>query len=896
MRALPNVVLLSLVFAACSSESKNEPGSGLPTDPEEYLTPPTSCAFDCPVPAECEPSGYECLALSPYEKLPHAEACGKWDGKYPAPVAGKCNATLPTGAAAKKTGADPDDPSTTILPTGYFAKPVGKTIPLIDTQGGFASNVLAIAGSDLAVTIDTGIKDHAVRLIDTKAIETSPATAIKSLVRYGSSENLTHGGVIVAGSTGMTRRLYVGGGFGADAKLYAFDIDLTAATLKANTGANIPIAMVGSGKPMPSGMAVRPDGKLVVGSQNNDAGTAVYVIDPATKMLVRSIPIAKRDIFTVFIHPADTAGKYAYASSWDGDRVDVLDLDAGTVVKSIPVGKSPQAFVALDARYMALVSSDADEISVFDTLPSSWSLVSTTKIVENTGYGWAPSGAAYDATAKRLYVSLAGLNAVAAYDVVLGSAAPALALHGMIGTEWWPTAVALRSDGAIVIVNGKGRGTGANPIAFKPSDGDITSRTKGSVQVVPAAELTAGTKTGVDALTDLGKLPGASKVECGGAPYDFPIPATNAEGPSKVIKKVVFAVKENKTFDAVFGDMPGLEGDPKLIMAPGQMEVLFGNERKIAKTFTNFDNYYTSAEQSIQGHIWTAYGRITEWSERNWLIAWGRGIRFPSMGIAQGKPVEGSLFDWFAREKVDYDNMGELVGSSNLVSPPSDPLYPGKFYAMGLPDTVKACYIAARSRVLCNLKPFTYAVMPNDHTAGGSANAPTVESYIAVGDEGTGQLVEALSKGPDWQHTLVVITMDDPQDGGDHVDAHRTPLLFAGPWVKRGYVSKGHYDTSSLHKLFAHIFGVKYPNEIVARASLPLDAFTSTPDYTPFDHAKRTVKLSCNPAGTKLSTEAAMSNWNFAEPDQAPGIARHVWEALHNGEAPPEGYGDDDDD
>jgi len=899
MRALRSSVLVSLsvAFLACSSENKESPSPANLGDPEDFRSPPTSCALDCPGNSECEPDGYQCPALAARDTLPHAEACGTWDGKFPAPVTGKCNATLPTGAAAKKTGVDPDDPTTTILPTGYRAKPVGKTIPLSDTQGGFGSNAVTIEGTDLAVVIDVGIKDHAVRLIDTKAIESAPATAIKGLVRYGSDENLTHGAVVVAGATGTTRRLYVGGGNGADARLYAFDIDVTAMTLKANTAENIPLPIAGQGKPMPSGMAARPDGKIVVATQNNAGSSPVFVVEPKTKTVEKTITVDKRDVFTVYINPADTAGKYGFASSWDGDRVDVLDLDAAAVLKSIPVGKAPQAFVALDARYIALVSSDADEISVFDTLPSTWSLVSKTKIVEGSGYGWAPGGVTYDATAKRLYVSLAGLNAVAAYDVVLSTtAAPALAMHGMIGTEWWPTAVSLRGDGALVVVNGKGLGTGANPIPFKPSEGNITSLAKGSVQLVTSAELAASTKNGVDALTDLGKLEGASKVECGGAPYDFPVPSTNTEGPSKVIKKVVFAIKENKTFDAVFGDVPGVEGDPKLVMAPGQMEVLFGNERKIAKEFTNFDNYYTSAEQSVQGHIWTAYGRITEFSERNWLLAWGRGLRLPTMGISQGKPVEGSLFDWFVRENVDYDNMGELTGASDLKKPPSDPRYPGVFYAMGLPDSVKACYIAARSNVLCDLKPFTYAVMPNDHTSGGSAGQPTVESYIAVGDEGTGMLVEALSKSRDWAQTLVVITMDDPQDGGDHVDAHRTPLMFAGPWVKRGYVSKGHYDTTSLHKLFAHIFGIKYPNEIVARAALPLDAFTSTPDYTAFDHAKRTVKLGCNAKGTPASTTAAMSKWDFSIPDQAPGIGRQVWEILHNGAPAPAGYGDGDDD
>jgi hypothetical protein len=273
----------------------------------------------------------------------------------------------------------------------------------------------------------------------------------------------------------------------------------------------------------------------------------------------------------------------------------------------------------------------------------------------------------------------------------------------------------------------------------------------------------------------------------------------------------------------------------------------------------------------------------------------------PVMGVSQGKPIEGSMFSWLQREKVMFDNMGELAGAvdDDMQTPRNcclDPQYPGKFYAQDEPDTRKACYIAARARVTCDLKQFSYALFPNDHTAGGSAGLATVETYVAIGDEGTGQLVEALSKSPLWPETLVVITMDDPQNGGDHVDAHRTPLLFAGPWVKRGYVSKGHYDISSVHKLFAHIYGIAYPNEIVARAALPLDAFTSTPDYTPFAHRQRSIQLACNSRNTPEATEAAMSHWDFSEPDQAPGISKQIWSLFHHGAPPPEGYGDDDDD
>jgi hypothetical protein len=186
----------------------------------------------------------------------------------------------------------------------------------------------------------------------------------------------------------------------------------------------------------------------------------------------------------------------------------------------------------------------------------------------------------------------------------------------------------------------------------------------------------------------------------------------------------------------------------------------------------------------------------------------------------------------------------------------------------------KSCYVAARARATCDLKSFTYVVMPNDHTQGGAAGAPVPEVMIAVNDEATGMLLDAISHSPIWPTTLVVITEDDPQNGGDHVDAHRTPLVLASPWVKRGYVSSTHIDMASLHKLFAHVFAKPYLGETVANAAVPFDMFTSTPDYTPYTYAPHTVESSCNPSGT-LQAKIA-EGWNLVDPDEAPGLAAQV--------------------
>jgi hypothetical protein len=335
-------------------------------------------------------------------------------------------------------------------------------------------------------------------------------------------------------------------------------------------------------------------------------------------------------------------------------------------------------------------------------------------------------------------------------------------------------------------------------------------------------------------------------------------------------------IRENKTYDAVFGDRADLgDGDPKLIMAANVdlQGKVWQNARAIAGTFTNFDNFYTDAEQSLQGHTWTAFGRTNDYVERIWLSTWGRGTRpatEPSITKA-AQTEEGTVFEWLFANGIDYDNMGEASGTG-----PNglDKRYPGLVYAGNLPDTDKSCYIAGRIRLQCDLKPFTYALQPNDHTNGGQAGSAAPEVMVAVNDEATGMLLDALSHSPRWKDTLLIVTEDDPQDGGDHVDLHRTLLLMASPWVRRGYVSHGHYDMGSVYKLIAHIYGIPYNNESIRSAILPIDAFTSTPDYTPFTYLPRTVDAPCNGANTKEAKEAEA--WDFSEPDEQPGLSEQI--------------------
>jgi hypothetical protein len=245
---------------------------------------------------------------------------------------------------------------------------------------------------------------------------------------------------------------------------------------------------------------------------------------------------------------------------------------------------------------------------------------------------------------------------------------------------------------------------------------------------------------------------------------------------------------------------------------------------------------------------------------------------------ADTTPEEGGIFDWLSKNKIDFDNMGELLSGA-----PLDQGFGLVSTSGAQPDTKGACYIAGRARLLCDMKPFSYVWLVNDHTLGGKAGAPNPGLMVSVNDEATGMIVDAISHSPMWKSSLIIVIEDDPQDGADHVDAHRSIAVFASPWVKRGYVTNTHFDVQSLHKLFAHIYGIPYNNRTTADAALPFDLFTSTPDYTPFDYQPRSyTDVTCNAAGSKHALEAEAQHWDFSEPDDQPGLSAQIWEMLHD--------------
>ena len=113
---------------------------------------------------------------------------------------------------------------------------------------------------------------------------------------------------------------------------------------------------------------------------------------------------------------------------------------------------------------------------------------------------------------------------------------------------------------------------------------------------------------------------------------------------------------------------------------------------------------------------------------------------------------------------------------------------------------------------------------------------------VADNDEATGRFIDALSHSDYWASSMVFVIEDDPQDGGDHVELHRSPCLVISPWVKRGYTSSVHYDVPGAvaHASRCSSASTRSTSATATRAAM-YDLFADQPDLTPYTFIPRKI-------------------------------------------------------
>jgi DNA-binding beta-propeller fold protein YncE len=538
-------------------------------------------------------------------------------------------------------------------------------------------------------------------------------------------------------------------------------------------------------------------------------------------------------------------------------------------------GASPNS-LAIGSRYAYVSNATNDNISVIDYRNHRITATIPIRVDSSIDHfrGLLPFGLTLSRDEKTLFVALLGFNAIAVID--LGSNS----VRGLIPSGWGPTRVLLSPDEQdLYVISCRGYGAGPNGGAhfIRPVQGtyigDIQLGTFQKIPIPDATRLAGYTRQAI-ANTFI-----KSTVEDDGR---NPLPPLQHVRKSP-IRYIVYITKENRSYDEVLGQLTGARGDSTLARFGRNVSIVAKdktlyhmnvapNHLKVARQFSFSDNYYCDSDASIHGHHWMLGVIPNEWVEANSsvdktakIFSPASGRRFPgSTGSMDPEDYaeRGGLWEALERSHVSFYNFGEAnetahvreawtdtaTGASHAVMVPMQKaLWPrtSRNYAgfnTNIPDQFRMEQFETEFTKMWlrgknDMPRLITMQVPNDHTAHPrpADGYPFIHSYVADNDIAVGRILHFLSRTPYWRQMLVIITEDDPQGGVDHIDAHRSLLLMAGPWVKHGYISHTHANFGSILKTIYTLLDVPYVNQYDATATLLRDFFTDKPDFRPYD-------------------------------------------------------------
>jgi len=716
---------------------------------------------------------------------------------------------------------------------------------------------------------------------------------------------------------------------------------------------------------IPSGLATSHDGtKLYVcGNLSN----RLLELDTRTGMTVRT--------FDVGVAPFDVvlSGTKAYVSNWGGRRPGTDDVTGpagrGTTVRVDPVrhiasegsvtvvdlagGKTKELLTGLHASGLATSSAHpfvvccnaaSDHLSVIDTRTDA--VVATIWAKPNAAdlLGAAPNAAAFDAQGGRLYVANGSQNAIAVFRFDAEEPKESRLL-GMIPVGWYPGAV-LVDDARRVVVAANIKGLPRKPERSEVgnADGFNSRQYFGSLSFIPMPadkELPALSERVARNL----RAPRIANALLKPRPDQPPRAIPRRIGEPSLIKHCVYIIKENRTFDQVFGAFGRGNSDPSLCVFGRDITP---NHHKLADEFVLLDNTYCCGILSADGHQWSTTAYSTDYMEKSFA---GFPRSYPDgMGEDENDALAyspaGFIWDAALKHRKTLRNYGEFMGPAVRWRDKSKPGEPDfltcyrawkngtdevifeswpsvetlkKFsptayvgWNMSVPDQFRADFIL---RELADYEKkgqypnLVIICLPQDHTSGTKPECPTPAACMADNDLAFGRIVEGLSRSRFWPQMAIFAIEDDPQAGWDHVSGYRTIAFCASPYAKRGVVVSTQYNTTSILRTIGQILGMPPMNQFDASASPMFDCFQDAPDLTPYTASPALVALDqMNPKTTAISDpvlrrDAIVSaSLNFREVDRAPEdvLNRILWRAMRGSQVPyPEwaitAYEDEDD-
>ena len=568
----------------------------------------------------------------------------------------------------------------------------------------------------------------------------------------------------------------------------------------------------------------------------------------------------------------------------------IINLADGKLEKELILGLHPDAIIkSNDDNFLYITNSNSDNVSVVD--------VKKEKVIDSipTGlfskqyhyYGSSPNALFIDPTSGTLYVANGMDNAIAVIQLGkngLPETEDSSFLKGYIPTEAYPSGIALINNNLYVTnLEAKGSRVLSASLEFtepsgKPVKAYTIHRELASLSIIPVPDQNL-----LNDYTDNVKRMNLFNrtVAAFGNPQKnaLPKPLPERIGEPSVFKHVFYIIKENKTYDQVYGDMRQGRGDRDLCIYG---DTVTPNQHQLAKDFLLLDNYYASGKSSAEGHQWTDAAMVSDYIEKN-VRAWFRSyphrqddaLVYNKNGFIwndamdHGKKVRiygeaclthySSTMRWLDIYKryLNHEDLN-LFNTTTIgrIRPIISPGYPdcANLY---FTDQIRADVFIDELKKFeqepgDNLPDLVVLSLPNDHTAGTAPNFPVPEAMVADNDLALGRIIEAITNSRFWDSTVVFVTEDDSQSGWDHISSYRTTCLVISPYSKMGKTIHTNYNQTSMVRTIEQILGIPPMNVIDATALPMFDCFTDTkqtyqyqviPNKVPLDKMNKPLAL-----------------------------------------------------
>jgi YVTN family beta-propeller protein len=714
--------------------------------------------------------------------------------------------------------------------------------------------------------------------------------------------------------------------------------------------------------PLPPAKAPRREAEIPAGLAISSDGQRLYVALNLSNRLAEMDAVTGKVLRLwetgVAPYAVALAGKKAYVSNWGGRRpgansitgpagqgttvrvdgkrfianegsVTVIDLAENAVRAEIIVGLHSSALaLSPNGKHLAVANAGSDTVSVIDTRTDKIVEVIWTRQSPADLFGASPNALAFDHSGRTLFVCNGTQNAIAVIAFAPGESK----LKGLAPVGWFPGAIVHDAKRRrLCVANIKGIGPGKMRASGQPEF--ATRLYYGSLSLVPEVsgrQLAALTQ---QALANM-RYPLLAQARLAPRANQPKRPVPERVGEPSVFKHVVYVIKENRTYDQVFGDIKEGNGDPELCVFG---ERVTPNQHKLAREFVLLDNTYCSGILSADGHQWTDTGFATDYLEKSFAgfprsypdgmedadvdaLAYSPGGFIWDNAIAGGKSLR--VYGEFAgteKRWTDPNRKGDIkfsdhwedftsgAGQIRIWSRPMiESIRPYLCtntvgWDMNIPDVFRAREFIKelrQSEQTGNFPNLSIICLPNDHTSGTRAGTPTPAAQVADNDLALGQIVEAISQSRFWKETCLLVIEDDPQNGWDHVSGYRTVAFVISPYTRRGAVVSTQYNQTGLLRTMELILGLPPMNQMDATATPMFDCFIphgGAPDFTPFAAVTNNIPLDqMNPEPKKVSDPLLRKNAHASarlpleQPDQCSEdhLNRILWHTMKGPQIP----------